>query len=124
MYKKHLLAAVVATIVLTVLIMAPKRVRIPYPDTKEHRLARKNSSKRKRHEACGKCHFEGGEYPIPDTHIKRERCYGCHYPISVEKWDQLKQEALATTKPLNKAATAETGEDKAPESNSPNPAGH
>lgn len=78
--RNNIIAAVIAITVLVVLFSAPDRVGKYYPADEVHLEARSSSSKRNRHEACGKCHFEGGEYPVPDNHVKRKRCYGCHAP--------------------------------------------
>jgi hypothetical protein len=83
--KNNILAVIIAIAVLTVLFMAPEREITFYPADDTHLNAKNATTKRKMHEECGKCHFEGGEYPIPETHVKRTRCYGCHLPKPAEQ---------------------------------------
>lgn len=83
--RNNIIAAVIAIVVLTVLIMAPEKEGTYYPNDDTHNKAVASTTKRKMHEACGTCHFEGGEYPIPDTHVKRTRCYGCHAAQPLEE---------------------------------------
>lgn len=78
MWKKNLIFIIISVAVLTILLMAPEKKGTYYPADEVHINAVKATTKRKMHEECGKCHFEGGEYPLPDSHVKRERCYGCH----------------------------------------------
>ncbi len=80
MLKKHVAFVLVMAAVLTVLLMAPEKKGSYYPADETHLNAVKATTKRDMHKECGKCHFKGGEYPIPDTHVKRTRCYGCHAP--------------------------------------------
>jgi hypothetical protein len=76
--KNNIIAFVIAVTVLTVLLMAPEKKGSYYPNDDVHINAVKATTKKLMHEECGKCHFEGGSNPVPDTHVKRQRCYGCH----------------------------------------------
>jgi len=76
--RNNIIGVVIAAVVLFVLFSAPQRVRKYYPNDETHNTAATSKSRRNMHEACGVCHFEDGEYPIPETHLKRTRCYGCH----------------------------------------------
>jgi len=82
MFKKaNILFLLVAIIIITVLSLSPDRKGRFLPADEAHLTARKNSTNKLRHKECGKCHFEelNGKYPLPDSHKKRERCYGCHW---------------------------------------------
>lgn len=76
--KSNIIFALICIGVLTVLLMAPPKQGSYYPADEAHLNVAKISTKRNMHEECGKCHFEGGVRPIPETHKKRTRCYGCH----------------------------------------------
>jgi hypothetical protein len=78
MWKKNLIFLLIAVAVITVLLMAPDKEISYYPADEIHINAAKATNKKKMHEECGKCHLDGGENTLPDDHVKRERCYGCH----------------------------------------------
>lgn len=62
---------VIAVIVFVTLLPSPKDNNPPVPPDSAHRGLKLEKD-------CLACHVQGGKYPLPTRHPKRQDCFRCH----------------------------------------------